>query len=637
MNSIRKYHMGFRAVLSFLVILIINTAISAQGPRVSSVIEFADLKLRLHEHVRKEIQKEVDALHRSQKYFNIKLDRVNLYFPIIERILNEENVPEDFKYLVIQESALISDAVSTSNAVGFWQFKIPSAKEVGLRVDGAVDERLNITASTHGAAKYLKRNNFYFNNWIYALLAYNSGVGGANSLVNDKYFGAKKMDLNRRTHWYIIKFLAHKIAFENYIGHGDNKRLFEYTDGGGQSLKQIAGSLGVDYDELKDYNKWLKRGRVPEDKTYYVIIPGLTTPPAQVVKVPARIESEDIAFISPNSELYPKIKLGKGDSRIVKVNNIPGVIANDGDDVKSLALIGGIELSRFLKVNEIDISHRIIAGNVYYFKPKKSKAKEHYHTVLPGEDLWFISQKYGVKKQKLLSKNRLNNENRITPGLVLWLRYIRAADQPVEYVQLPEEVISDVSVESISEEAGVSDVEAQNNAIEKDEIEQDEYTQIVEEIEEKPDMLVDNDDPAKGEGLDEESVLELSDEELTELDKKKDPLFHLVEAGETLYAISRKYGISVNDILEINDLNVDDKISIGQKIYLRDPFRENNYTPRENANSTVDSYITYTVKKGDTLYSISRKYGVSIEDILKWNNKSDYNLKEGEQIRIKEL
>jgi len=311
MHLIKNYNLSLRFGLSLVALLLLNTISIAQGPRVPSVIDFADIRLKLHDQVRKEIQEEVDAIHRSQRYFNIKLDRVNLYFPIIERIFREENVPDDFKYLVIQESALISDAISTSNAVGFWQFKIPSAKEVGLRVDGAVDERLNITASTRGAAKYLKRNNFYFNNWIYALLAYQQGVGGANSLVNDKYFGAKKMDLTRRTHWYIIKFLAHKVAFEGYVGQGDNKRLYEYTDGGGKSLKQIASSLGVDYDELKDYNKWLKKGKVPEDKPYFVIIPGLATPPVQVAKVPAKIKSDDITFLSPNSDLYPRIKIGK--------------------------------------------------------------------------------------------------------------------------------------------------------------------------------------------------------------------------------------------------------------------------------------------------------------------------------------
>src|SRR5690606_22399323 len=126
-----------------------------QGPRVPSEMEFAGIRLDLTDAARREIQTHVDALYRSEKYFNVKLERVDLYFPIIERIFYEENLPIDFKYLVIQESALISDAVSSSNAVGFWQFKQASAEEVGLRIDGRVDERLNIVSSTRGAARYL--------------------------------------------------------------------------------------------------------------------------------------------------------------------------------------------------------------------------------------------------------------------------------------------------------------------------------------------------------------------------------------------------------------------------------------------------------------------------------------------------
>ena len=81
---------------------------------------------------------------------------------MIERVLKEENVPDDFKYLCIQESGLISDAVSSAKAVGFWQFKDFTAREVGLRVDNRIDERKNIVSATRGAAKYLKRNNFQF-------------------------------------------------------------------------------------------------------------------------------------------------------------------------------------------------------------------------------------------------------------------------------------------------------------------------------------------------------------------------------------------------------------------------------------------------------------------------------------------
>ena len=624
-NIMKVFKAFFIVMLSMFI-----TIAYAQGPRVPSVIDFAGMKLKLHDHVRKEIQDEVNALHRSQRYFNIKLDRVNLYFPIIERVLAEENVPDDFKYLVIQESALISDAVSTSNAVGFWQFKIPSAKEVGLKIDGNVDERLNITASTHGAAKYLKRNNFYFNNWVYALIAYQAGVGGANSIVNDKYFGAKKMDLKRNTYWYVIKFLAHKVAFENYIGGGNNKRLYEYTDGGGQSLKQVASSLGVDYDELRNYNKWLKRGKVPEDKLYWVIIPGLSSPPVQTVKATRQvIESEDIAFVSPNSGLYPKIKVGSGDSRIVKVNGIPGVIANDGEDLKSLALIGGIELSKFLRVNEMDISHPVVAGSVYYYKSKKGKASEHYHTVMPGEDLWFISQKYGVKIHKLVQKNRLENEEDIKPGLVLWLRYIRSADQPVEYVKIPDPEptiaasMAAVEPEIVQEE--VADIVTEDDDSEL----KDDYTQIIEEKESQPDEIITEELRYEDEAIEED----LSVEELEELDREKVPLFHIVEAGETLYAISRKYDISIDEIYRINELSAEDKIGIGQKIYLNDPFEGMNEPVNENSGN--DSYINYTVKKGDTMYSISKQYNANVEDILEWNNKADYSLKEGEILRIK--
>src|SRR5690606_34716144 len=128
-------------------------------PKVPATMEVAGLKLKITPEAQAEIQKDVSALRASDKYFQIKLDRVNLYFPIIERIFKEEGVPDDLKYLSVQESSLISDAVSTSDAVGFWQFKDFTAREVGLRVDAKVDERKNIVSSSRGAARYLKRNN----------------------------------------------------------------------------------------------------------------------------------------------------------------------------------------------------------------------------------------------------------------------------------------------------------------------------------------------------------------------------------------------------------------------------------------------------------------------------------------------
>ena len=232
-------------LLSLLILFLsIAFRLSADNavPKVPSQMEFADMKLKLSEAARNEIQRDVNALHSSRKYFDIKLDRVNLYFPIIEQIFKEEEIPEDFKYLVIQESALISDAVSSANAVGYWQFKDFTGKEVGLRIDKQVDERLNIVAATHGAAKYMKRNNFYFRNWVYSLMAYNTGRGGAQRFVKEKNFGAKTMVIDKNTHWYVKKFLAHKVAFEKEIGgqHSEGLRLETTNKEGGKSLEKVA-------------------------------------------------------------------------------------------------------------------------------------------------------------------------------------------------------------------------------------------------------------------------------------------------------------------------------------------------------------------------------------------------------------
>src|SRR5690606_6151359 len=199
--------------LIFILTFFINQSLLAQIPQVPAELEFADQIVRLNPQARREIQLDVDAQYRNPSYVKTKQDRVNLYMPIIERELKKSGVPEDLKYLVIQESGLIGDAVSTSNAVGFWQFKQGTAEEVFLRVDGQIDERKNIVSSTKGAALYLQKHNNSFDNWMCALVSYQMGLGGAKAYFGTQYNGKQVVDVDRNTHWYFKKFLAHKIAF----------------------------------------------------------------------------------------------------------------------------------------------------------------------------------------------------------------------------------------------------------------------------------------------------------------------------------------------------------------------------------------------------------------------------------------
>ncbi|MDX5479432.1 MAG: lytic transglycosylase domain-containing protein, partial [Cyclobacteriaceae bacterium] len=202
-----------------------------------------------------EIQLDVDAQYRNPNYFKVKLDRVNLFMPIVERELRRVGVPEDLKYLVIQESGLIADAVSTSNAVGFWQFKQGTAEEVFLRVDNQVDERKNIVSSSRGAALYLKKHNAHFDNWMCALVSYQMGLGGAKSYFGTQLNGKKVIEIDRNSHWYFKKFLAHKVAFQHQTGGvlvSNTGYLEEVRIQGPTSLKEVAPRLGVSEDNLKE-------------------------------------------------------------------------------------------------------------------------------------------------------------------------------------------------------------------------------------------------------------------------------------------------------------------------------------------------------------------------------------------------
>ncbi|MFC2126420.1 transglycosylase SLT domain-containing protein [Bacteroidota bacterium] len=537
-----------KRIFYLFIIFARSTFLLAQSPTVPDRINIADIELKLTNYARKEIQMDVNALHKNAKYFNMKLVRVNQYFPIIERIFKEENVPDDFKYLVIQESALIPDAVSSANAVGFWQFKKETGMEVGLRIDRQIDERMNIVSSTYGASKYLKKNNFYLKNWMYALSAYQAGLGGVEQYVNEKYRGAKKMEINKQTHWYVKKFLAHKIAFQEHVGKNIDESLilFEYTGGVGKTINQIANEFDITGELLHQNNKWLKSGRIPEDKIYTVTVPGYKEIIVDKKVVRKGDHTKDYNF--HDATQYPVIKTLKKMTRNLKINGIPGLIAMEDEDIYDLINAGNIDLTKFLKFNDIDISHHIESGQVYYLKRKRGKAREYFHIVYPGESLWSVSQKYGIRVKSLMSKNRMKDIEPLKKGRILWLRYIRPVDEPIEYRKIirsdKSDTIPEVNFET-KRENELSEKQIYHSGEEKsltndfeDVTKPETRVGIVEDTihHEKYNIL--------DKGMPEEYLAEIEEEE--QIFK---PAFHLVEAGETLYALSKKYDVKIEDLL----------------------------------------------------------------------------------------
>ncbi|MDN3686476.1 LysM peptidoglycan-binding domain-containing protein [Cyclobacterium jeungdonense] len=502
-----------------------------QVPQVPQTIYFAGMTLRLNGALQNEIQAEVNAQYRSPSHFQTKLDRVNLYLPIVDRVLREEGVPTDFKYLVIQESSLISDAVSTSNAVGFWQFKQGTAEEVSLRVDREIDERKNIVSSTRGAATYLKKHQKYLDNWAITLVSYQMGLGGANNYFKGRYKGQREMDLDRKTYWYLKKFLAHKIAYEGQMGKtvSNGDYLHEYPVKGPTDLKAVAKRLGVSESHLRNYNKWASRGKIPGDRTYVItyILNGIVPERPVLVSNPPVATDDGLVPLRKNARGFPKVSGNTANAsqpREIEINGIKGILATSSSQ-RQLASQAGISERKLRRSNDLKPTDPVQAGRYYYTRRKKSKGEPAEHVVQVGETLWGISQLYGIRLHSLMAKNRVYRDEQLMPGMVLRLRKYYKRNETVARVKL---------------------TPANRQATTPPPVQKKEsQTTPIAPPTSRKEIKVPIQEPTP-------RVLE-----------------HLVEPGDTLYAISRKYGVTVDELKVWNQIGQDNVLSVGQKLEIK--------------------------------------------------------------------
>ena len=400
-------------ITALLFFSIFIESFSQNSPRVPERIRIDNMVLNISDDVIPIIQNEVDALHLNEKYFQIYVDRINIFFPIIERILAEEEMPDDLKYLALQESALISDAVSSSDAVGFWQFKKETAEDYGLIVNEKIDERKNIVSSTRAASRYIKNSNYLFENWIFSIYSYYQGLNGAKEVVDPQLYGSKRMIIDESTHWYIIKFLGYKIAFEDYadkINYNNNFSVYENRSF--ISVKDMSESLSIDKSKLSSFNSWIKTDRIPNDKIYSFIIPEKKE---NIFKRTASVLSEKVNTLidqQNNSAIDEKI-LSVMSKRSIFLNGLPAFIADSIDNINEISSTYKISKKNFLAYNDIEKNHKIIPGMPYYLSKKRRKGRVQLYLRREDQSLWEISQLFGVQLSSLKKINKENNTSKI--------------------------------------------------------------------------------------------------------------------------------------------------------------------------------------------------------------------------------
>ena len=141
------------------------------------------------------------------------------YIRTIELILEKIGLPDDFKYLAIVESGL-RNVESPVGAAGFWQIMPGTAKDLNLLVNGEVDERNDLNASTIAACKLLAqyfkeiRKNHGVSSWVLTAAAYNYGSGNMKKIIRNQGKNYFEMDLNKETAEYVYKIIAVKELFE---------------------------------------------------------------------------------------------------------------------------------------------------------------------------------------------------------------------------------------------------------------------------------------------------------------------------------------------------------------------------------------------------------------------------------------
>jgi membrane-bound lytic murein transglycosylase D len=579
----------------------------AQAPQVPHKMHFANMTLAIRDDARREIQHDVDALTRHARYFQMKVERAKTYFPLISKIFEDEGLPDDFKYLVIQESSLVPDAVSVSNAVGFWQFKDFTAMSMGLRVDSEVDERMNIASATRGAAAYLKQNNTQFDNWLLALQAYQMGAGGLKRSMGDQHFGKRHMEITSETYWYVKKYIAYKVAFEDAIKGEPQQKIYVFESKKARTLAELAAELNLDESTLRAYNKWALRGRIPDDKNYVVIVP--TSQPMQ-----------DFGSLTLSSDKSSRAKPLAAKAAHVRpdvrfVNGLRTVKALKGESLVAFTDRAGITLSRFLKFNEISIDQTLEEGAYYFLEKKKSKAELKVHKVKPGEDLWTISQLYGIRVTKLEKWNRRSRHEKLDINAFVKLN----PKATVESEQVPQRPsVMPAVVPAVAELSDVPTSEPNLN-------DQDSFNWEIKAGDAKPATTVKTD-----------SVVVTNDKPQQVTLIAKDQTMHTVQKGETLYSIAKVYGIAVTDLLKWNEISINTGLSIGQKLFTNEPIN----LQKVHADQSIEVLASKSEEKlhrvgdADTLYSIARQYGVTIKDLMDWNQRKDLTIKPGETLKV---
>lgn len=469
-------------------------------------------------------EKYAEALKRSGRYMHL----------IVRTFVNEFGLPVELTRLPFIESSFDYTAYSSVGAAGIWQFMPRTAKGFGMQVGTIIDERRDVPTATRGAAKYLTVAYKQLGNWPLALTSYNHGVAGVKRKV--KAFGTSNIielieDPNKQAFGFASanfwpEFLAALDVYENYKKYFpglviDSPRYFTtYTLPHSMSVPYVSKKLGISADMLQDYNYalspavWKGRYRIPQ---------------GYELRIPKNIAGSIASLRAPEPQVHTSSIYGGVKYQVRR-----------GDTLIKIARKHGVSVSQLKALNNMR-QDTVYVGQMLTVKgaearpakaaPAVSSSPTGKYKVRSGDSLYNIAKRFNMSVADIMHSNDLRDAT-IQPGQVL-------------------KVTGGTSTQS----SGSVQV-------------------------------------------------------------------YVVQKNDSLSQIASRFGMTTRSLMSLNGLS-SSTIRVGQKLKV---------SGSASAHKQLDQ--VYIVKRGDTLWAVSKKFGKSIAAIKSANNLRANSLYVGQKLRI---